>query len=85
MGLTRFDQALKRLDPDVELELTHHAYLLDPNTPEGGENARQVLELKYGQAPDDMWDRLEEEARKPALSWICASKKRVTRHSGRRF
>lgn len=67
VGLTRFDQALQRLDPNVELELTHHAYLLDPNTPEGGENARDVLQMKYGQAPDEMWDRLEEEGKKSGL------------------
>lgn len=67
VGLTRFDQALKRLPDNVEIDLTHHAYLLDANTPEGGENARQMLELKYGQAPDDMWDRLEEEGKKAGL------------------
>lgn len=67
VGLTRFDQALKRLPDNVEIDLTHHAYLLDANTPEGGENARQMLELKYGQAPDDMWDRLDEEGKKAGL------------------
>lgn len=63
VGLARLDKALADLPADVEVDVQHHPYLLDADAPVEGEDVVEMLKRKYGKAPDEMWDRLEQEAR----------------------
>ncbi len=68
VGLARLDQALAGLDESNQIGITHHPFLLDANTPKEGEDVVAMLKRKYGRAPDEMWDRLEQEAKTCGLS-----------------
>lgn len=67
LGLHRLDRAIARLGPDKGLKLSYWPFLLDPATPREGVDVRALLTRKYGRAPDEMWDRLEAEAKKSEL------------------
>ncbi|MCF6302728.1 MAG: DsbA family oxidoreductase [Devosiaceae bacterium] len=62
VGLARLDQALAKRDQTAEIGITHHPFLLDANTPSQGEDVVAMLKRKYGKAPDEMWDNLEQQA-----------------------
>src|SRR4029453_5246045 len=47
--------------------VTHHPCLLDPNTPPEGDDVPARLRRKYGVPPEQLWARLEAEARKSEL------------------
>ena len=47
--------------------ISHHAFLLDPNTPPEGDDVPARLRRKYGVPPEQLWARLEAEARKSDL------------------
>jgi len=47
--------------------VTHHPFLLDPNTPPEGDDVPARLRRKYGVPPEALWARLEAEARKSDL------------------
>ena len=47
--------------------VTHHPFLLDPNTPAEGDDVPARLRRKYGVPPAQLWARLEAEARKSDL------------------
>jgi predicted DsbA family dithiol-disulfide isomerase len=47
--------------------VTHHPFLLDPNTPPEGDDVPARLRRKYGVPPERLWARLEAEARKSDL------------------
>lgn len=68
VGLARLDQVLAGLDQQDEVGITHHPFLLDANTPKEGEDVVAMLKRKYGRAPDEMWDRLEQEAKTCGLA-----------------
>ncbi len=63
LGLARLDKAIAALPAGTEIEIEHHPYLLDANAPEEGEDVVEMLRLKYGNDPYEMWDHLEEQAR----------------------
>ncbi len=68
VGLTRLDNTLARLNHDQEIGITHHPFLLDANTPKEGEDVVAMLKRKYGRSPDEMWSRLEAEAKSSGLN-----------------
>jgi len=79
VGLTRLNNAIQRAnknDPDIEIGITHHPFLLDAKTPEEGEDVVEMLKRKYGRAPDEMFERLEVEAKKSGLMLEMNKQKR---------
>lgn len=66
IGVRRLDLALEAL-PDVEAEVRFHPFLLDPSTPEEGEDLRERLQRKYGMEPETMFARVEAAARESGL------------------
>jgi predicted DsbA family dithiol-disulfide isomerase len=48
-------------------EVSHHPFLLDPNTPPEGKDISAMLRQKYGVDPKQVWGRLEAEARKSGI------------------
>lgn len=67
VGLHRLDQALAALPDDVNVEISHHPYLLDANAPKEGENVVEMLTRKYGRDPSEMWDNIEKSAKGSGL------------------
>lgn len=63
IGTARLDQVLAGLDKDVQVEIFHHPFLLDPTTPESGQNTRERLKEKYGGDIEAMQARVEAAAR----------------------
>lgn len=63
IGTARLDQALATLPEDVSVEILHHPFLLDPTTPEAGQNTKERLKAKYGGDIDAMQARVEGAAR----------------------
>lgn len=63
IGTARLDQALATLPDDVEVEVLHHPFLLDPTTPEEGQNTRERLSAKYGGDIEAMQARVQSVAR----------------------
>jgi len=57
--------------------VTHHPFMLDPNTPPGGDDIPARLRRKYGVPPEQLWARLEAEARKSGLE-LDLSKQRFS-------
>jgi predicted DsbA family dithiol-disulfide isomerase len=54
VGKARFEKALAAFGPRGEVEVTYHAFELDPDYPRDkrGETNLQMLSQKYGMAPD---------------------------------
>ncbi|WP_421950975.1 DsbA family oxidoreductase [Pelagibacterium sp.] len=63
IGTARLDQALATLPEGVNVEILHHPFLLDPSTPQEGENTRKRLKAKYGGDIDAMQARVQTAAR----------------------
>ena len=63
VGLARLDLAIGKLPENIKVDVEHHPFLLDANTPEKGEDVVEMLTRKYGREPYDMWDRIEYEAK----------------------
>jgi len=66
IGLRRLEQALQAF-PDVEASITFHPFLLDPATPDEGEDLRERLQRKYGVQPQVMFARVEAAARESGV------------------
>lgn len=67
IGTARLDQALAMLDREVKVEIIHHPFLLDPETPREGRNTKQWLEKKYGGDVGAMQSRVEMMAREAGV------------------
>ncbi len=67
VGLTRLNNAIARFETPGAIGISHHPFLLDANTPEQGEDVVEMLQRKYGRSPDEMWERLENEAKSSGL------------------
>lgn len=67
IGTARLDQALADLDSGTKVEIYHHPFLLDPNTPEEGQNTKERLKAKYGGDIDAMQARVEAAAREAGV------------------
>jgi len=76
VGLARLDNAIARLESGAVIGIVHHPFLLDANTPQEGEDVVEMLTRKYGRLPDDMWDRLEQEAKSSGLTLDMRKQKR---------
>ena len=65
LGSERLERVLAALGRPARV--THHPFMLDPNTPEAGDDIPARLRRKYGVPPERLWARLEAEARKSDL------------------
>jgi predicted DsbA family dithiol-disulfide isomerase len=75
LGSERLQRVLAALGRPAEV--THHPFLLDPNTPAEGDDIPSRLRRKYGVPPEQLWARLEAEARKSELD-LDLSKQRTS-------
>jgi predicted DsbA family dithiol-disulfide isomerase len=66
IGVRRMEQALAAF-PDVEPVITFHPFLLDPSTPDEGQDLRERLQRKYGVDPKVMFARVEAAARESGV------------------
>lgn len=66
IGVERLDQALAGL-PDVTATIRFHPFLLDPTTPDEGEDLRARLERKYRIPASAMFARVEAAARESGI------------------
>lgn len=75
IGARNLAAALAEL-PEVDATVRHHAFLLDPSTPEGGVDLRERLRAKYGGDPEAMFGRVQDAARQAGLSIDFAAVRR---------
>lgn len=71
VGTHRLDRVLAALGkerPDLEVSLHHHPFELMPGTPRAGTNIPQMLQKKYGVAPEKMWARVHAAAAESDLA-----------------
>jgi len=66
IGLARVEQALAA-ESATPAEITFHPFLLDPDTPPGGDDLRERLRRKYGGDPEAMFGRVEAMARESGI------------------
>jgi predicted DsbA family dithiol-disulfide isomerase len=77
VGSARLDAALARLDPDVEVDVSNHPFYLDPNVPSEGVDVGEMLREKYGRDPQEMWARVESEAKKAGIDLNLSQQPRM--------
>jgi len=65
VGSERLERVVASLQRPVRIK--HHAFMLNPNTPPEGVDIPAMLRRKYGVPPEQLWARLEAEARKSEL------------------
>jgi predicted DsbA family dithiol-disulfide isomerase len=65
VGQERLERVLVELGRPTRV--THHVFMLDPDTPPEGSDIPARLRRKYGVPPEQLWARLEAEARKSGL------------------
>jgi predicted DsbA family dithiol-disulfide isomerase len=65
VGSERLERVLATLGRPARV--VHHPFLLDPGTPAEGVDVPARLRRKYGVPPEQLWARLEAEARKSDL------------------
>jgi len=66
LGNERLDRVLASFAHPVRV--IHHPFFLNPDTPPEGDDVPARLRRKYGVAPEQLWARLEAEARKSDLA-----------------
>lgn len=67
VGSARLDKAIADLPDDIEVVVENHPFYLDPNTPTEGVDVAEMLREKYGRDPQEMWARVESEAKKAGI------------------
>ena len=75
LGHERLERVLAAIGQPVRV--THHPFMLDPNTPPDGDDIPARLRRKYGVPPEQLWARLEGEALKSGLE-LDLSKQRLS-------
>jgi predicted DsbA family dithiol-disulfide isomerase len=75
LGHQRLERVLASLGQPARV--THHPFMLDPDTPPEGDDIPARLRRKYGVPPERLWARLEAEARKSDLE-LDLSKQRLS-------
>ncbi|HXU01089.1 MAG TPA: DsbA family oxidoreductase [Polyangia bacterium] len=65
LGSERLERVLTSLGQPARV--VHHPFMLDPNTPPEGDDVPARLRRKYRVPPEQLWARLEAEARKSDL------------------
>ena len=73
LGSERLERVLASLGRPARV--THHPFLLNPNTPPEGDDVPARLRRKYGVPPEQLWARLEAEARKSGLELDLAKQR----------
>ncbi len=66
IGTRRLKAALATF-PNLEVEITYRAFLLDPTTPPEGQDLRERLRTKYGADPEKMFAQVERAARSSGI------------------
>lgn len=73
VGSERLERVIVGLGHPVVV--THHPFMLDPKTPAEGYDVPAHLRRKYGVPPEQLWARLEAEARKSELELDLAKQR----------
>ncbi len=68
IGTERLTRALDALGLGATARVTYHAFMLRPDTPEGGVNLQEELRAKYGADPRALFDRVESAARESGIA-----------------
>lgn len=63
VGAVRLDKALAELPAETSVEVVNHPFYLDPSIPPEGVSVADRLRAKYGRDPQEMWARVESEAK----------------------
>ncbi len=77
VGSARLDKALAELPEDVEVVVENHPFYLDPNVPPEGVDVGAMLKERYGRDPQEMWARVEGEARKAGVDLDLSKQPRM--------
>lgn len=67
IGSIRLDQAIEDLPSDVAVSIEHQPFYLDPDTPTEGHDVGEMLRLKYGREPHEIWAHAESQARESGI------------------
>jgi predicted DsbA family dithiol-disulfide isomerase len=67
IGSARLDKAVSALRSDVTVDIENHPFYLDPTTPPEGYDVAEMLRLKYGREPREIWAHAENEARNAGI------------------
>jgi predicted DsbA family dithiol-disulfide isomerase len=93
IGMSQLDKALDELKGEVEATVTHHPFMLDASTPEGGVNLREWLRERFGGDPAPAWAQLEGAAARAGvdlkvsrqqMNYNTAKSHTLLRHAGDR-
>jgi predicted DsbA family dithiol-disulfide isomerase len=68
IGSERLEKVLKTFEAALEVRLTYHPFLLNPDVPPEGLDLQQMLRQKYGADPKSMFARVEAEAHRSGLA-----------------
>jgi predicted DsbA family dithiol-disulfide isomerase len=63
IGSVRLDKAVAALPEDVTVDVEHHPFYLDPDTPDEGYDVGDMLRSKYRREPREIWSHAEAQAR----------------------
>jgi len=77
VGSARLDKAVAELPPDVEVTIENHPFYLDPNVPGEGVIVADMLRQRYGREPEEMWARVEGEAKKADIDLDLSKQPRM--------
>lgn len=77
IGSARLDKAVAELPADVAVEIENHPFYLDPNVPAEGVIVADVLRERYGREPQEMWARVEGEAKKAGIDLDLSQQPRM--------
>ena len=67
IGTRRLASVLEEIGPEVEVEVRHHPYLLNPGAPPEGVDLQGILRERYGADPRPMFARVEAAAREAGI------------------
>jgi predicted DsbA family dithiol-disulfide isomerase len=77
VGSARLDQAIAKLPEDIEVIVENHPFYLDASTPAEGVVVADMLRARYGKEPQEMWARVEGEARKAGIELDLSKQPRM--------
>lgn len=77
VGTARLHRAIAALPDDIDIVIENHPFYLDPDTPAEGVVVADMLKQKYGRDPQEMWARVESEARKAGVDLDLSKQPRM--------
>ena len=77
VGSARLDKAIADLPDDIDVVVENHPFYLDPTTPAEGVVVADMLREKYGKEPNEMWARVEGEAKKAGVELDLSQQPRM--------